>query len=298
MYKQVRGRGGRGGNRSHGQKQQQKRTRENSSEYEDEDPEVIVDTLVGALNDPSIMKKFVECLCGQETLVRSLMTCLLPGFHRELKSVLDPLKTSIDSLTTQLKKSEERCVELELKNDDLEQYTRRQSLRISGIKENPGENTDTLIVEFVNEVMGIKLDAEEIDRSHRVGNPKSKYKPTRDVIVRFVSWKSRQKILKARKSMHQYNKKNRTSYLVFEDLTKVRSALAYQARKLKKDRIIQDTWTSDGKIFIKYPDGEIKMCTRAKDLPIPTPVPNTQARSYASVTQELGLSANGNTSEM
>lgn len=40
------------------------------------------------------------------------------------------------------------CIDLESKNKDLEQYTRTQNLRISGIQENAGENTDDLVLHF------------------------------------------------------------------------------------------------------------------------------------------------------
>lgn len=44
--------------------------------------------------------------------------------------------------------SEQMCIDLESKNKDLEQYTRTQNLRISGIQENAGENTDDLVLNF------------------------------------------------------------------------------------------------------------------------------------------------------
>ena len=68
-------------------------------------------------------------------------------------------------------KSDQRRVELELKDDDIEQYTRRQNFRISGIKENEDENTDSIVVNFVQNTMKIDLDIRDIDRSHRMGRP-------------------------------------------------------------------------------------------------------------------------------
>ena len=59
----------------------------------------------------------------------------------------------------------------ELKDDDIEQYTRRQNFRISGIKENEDENTDSIVVNFVQNTMKIDLDIRDIDRSHRMGRP-------------------------------------------------------------------------------------------------------------------------------
>ena len=126
----------------------------------------------------------------------------------------------------------------ELKDDDIEQYTRRQNFRISGIKENEDENTDSIVVNFVQNTMKIDLDIRDIDRSHRMGRPN--YKINRDIIIRFTSWKARQRIVKAKRSVFVHNQHHRTSYFVSEDLTKNRSAIAYHTRQLKKTHVIKD----------------------------------------------------------
>lgn len=80
--------------------------------------------------------------------------------------------------------------------------TRRQNIRISGIPENaqPGEDTDSVVVDFAKTVLNVDIDPAEIDRSHRVGQ-KTTAKPTRDMIVRFLSYKSKVKIMKTKKSL-------------------------------------------------------------------------------------------------
>ena len=39
-----------------------------------------------------------------------------------------------------------------------------------------------------------------------------------------------------------------------EDLTKIRNGIAYRERQLKKLKLVTDTWTIDGKIFVKVRD--------------------------------------------
>ncbi|CAC5392848.1 unnamed protein product [Mytilus coruscus] len=67
--------------------------------------------------------------------------------------------------------------------------------------------------------------------------------------------------------MHEFNKSNGTNYLMYEDLTRMRSELAYNARWLKNNNYIKETWTFDGKVFIKMPDDRIFLCTRPSDFP-------------------------------
>ena len=58
-----------------------KRARENSGEYEDledDESDAIFDALVGALNNPEIMSKFIECICSSKVLVNSLISLITP----------------------------------------------------------------------------------------------------------------------------------------------------------------------------------------------------------------------------
>lgn len=75
------------------------------------------------------------------------------------------------------------CIELESKNDDLKQYTRRKNLRISGIPENVRENADDMVNDFFTNTIKVEVDMNEIDRSHRVERPGSKL--TRNIILFF-----------------------------------------------------------------------------------------------------------------
>ena len=63
---------------------------------------------------------------------------------------------------------ETRLSAVEYENDSLEQYSRRNSLRISGIPEEPGENTDQRVIQLAGG-LGVDINPEDIDRSHRIG---------------------------------------------------------------------------------------------------------------------------------
>lgn len=55
---------------------------------------------------------------------------LIPTLDDQVKQILNPLKTSVENLETKLKASDAQYKDLELKHDDLEQYSRRQNVRI------------------------------------------------------------------------------------------------------------------------------------------------------------------------
>jgi hypothetical protein len=77
---------------------------------------------------------------------------------------------------------------LEKSMDATEQYSRRNSLRISGIPESSDENTDAIILDISHEI-GSDLSLPEIDRTHRVGKRKINGKP-RDIITKFGTLRS------------------------------------------------------------------------------------------------------------
>ncbi|KAJ4430738.1 hypothetical protein ANN_19329 [Periplaneta americana] len=79
--------------------------------------------------------------------------------------------------------------ELERKVDDLEQYQRRQCVRI---EEEIGENTNKLVVELATNI-GVELKVEDIDRCHRVGRMTSDGR-LRPIIVKFCSYRKRSEV--------------------------------------------------------------------------------------------------------
>ena len=80
--------------------------------------------------------------------------------------------------------------------DELEQYSRRNNLRITGIEEKDGEDTDCLVTDLVKDTLNIPLELVEINCSHRVGK-KIQSKP-RAILVKFTSYGSRRKLFQAK----------------------------------------------------------------------------------------------------
>ena len=95
------------------------------------------------------------------------------------------------------------------------------------------------------------LTTEEVDQAHRVGKPKDvnrKDRP-RDIIVKFFSYRSRQK--KKKKIMKLKSQLKHKGYKGNEDLTKVRRDIFFQARKMVKEKRMVSAWTYDGTFFVK-----------------------------------------------
>ena len=132
--------------------------------------------------------------------------------------------------------------------NELEQYTRRNSIRIWGLPETE-EREDAyasanVVVSKLNEIMGVNLHRNDIDIAHRIGRKKKEMKSGQCIIVKFVSRMSKIKCLKTRKEklkgIHIY---------VQEDLTSLNHSVL-MATKGNDD--VEKSWTIDGAIFVKW----------------------------------------------
>ena len=152
------------------------------------------------------------------TATRQLMTDMATK-TAERKAELDGLKKEV-----QLQKFE---------LDRLEQYSRRESIRICGIDETAGEDTDDVVRELAADI-GVTLKPEDISVSHTLpGRPRS----TRPIIVKFVRRNSK-------KSKRKLRDTNRKGVYINDDLIPLRAKLA---RIIRNDPSTQSVWSIGGR---------------------------------------------------
>ena len=106
-----------------------------------------------------------------------------------------------------------------------------------------------MVVNMAKDLLDMDLKQNEIDRSNRVGKPKGTKKP-RPVIIKFVSYKTKDKIYSNRNRLAMAGDKSKQVF-INEDLTRTRASMYKRARKLKSEQQIVDCWTNDGNIFIR-----------------------------------------------
>ena len=85
---------------------------------------------------------------------------------------LDSLEQALSEKDSKIKLLEEKTTHLEAKLDDLEQYSRRNSVRIGGITENEkGEDIENIITTVLDDMkMNNKITLKDINRVHRIGS--------------------------------------------------------------------------------------------------------------------------------
>ena len=110
--------------------------------------------------------------------------------NKDLHKEVDKLKLKVTGL-------EEKVEFLTTENENTNQYSRRNCLRLSGVKET--ESTDKILMDVIS-ALGLDLTLEQVDRTHRLGPHRkpeaaenSRAKHPRDIILKFVSYRPRQK---------------------------------------------------------------------------------------------------------
>lgn len=213
---------------------------------------------------PSEMLKISEML--QVTFrgeIVHMVDSVVQGVLKGLQDQINSLEKTNLELQKENKSLVARVTVLESQADQAEQYSRRNCLRISGVQEEANENTDDFTLKVANDI-GSNIQLNDIDRSHRIGNPnnKKRVKP-RDIIVKFSTYRARLNFYKQRTALKE------CGYLgvfVNEDLTKKRSSLLYQARTLVKSERLKGAWSSDGTVLIKDTEDNVHRVTSLTDL--------------------------------
>ena len=183
---------------------------------------------------------------------------LLRTTTAELKSEIDALKLLINTKNEQISELNDKVVQVVKQNvnlssevkrltdnvfvkiDDLEQYDRKNNIRIEGIELSENETNAQLTKKVTDTLnsMGAEVTASDYFRLHRSGTPHTKNgKKIAQTIVRFRSWAARSRAYKTRYFGTDAERKARP-FFVRQYLTKRRLNLLSAAQNALSDHPI------------------------------------------------------------
>lgn len=140
---------------------------------------------------------------------------------------------------------------LTYEGDRQQQYSRRESVRITGIKQDSKEAPEQLEQKVLRVMAdaGVTVVPADISAVHRAGKARSGPKA---ILVRFVSRRKRTELLKKKKCLKE--KSEYKDVFINDDLTPLRARLLGYVKSLDG---IKSAWTIDGRIFCQpeYPTG-------------------------------------------
>ena len=169
------------------------------------------------------------------------------------------LETELSVARKKVDEQEEEIAELYVLQDNLEQYTRKQSLEICGIPDSAYSSTEEAVLRLA-EKLDVPLSPGDINISHTI-----KRKGAGTILVKFQSHKAKSRFYKARIKLKNIrlpdvfpNASTATRVaagqgriFINENLTTYRKELLRKANDKRKDGLVISAWSLDGKIFVK-----------------------------------------------
>lgn len=173
----------------------------------------------------------------------------------EQRAIINDNNDTIDGLYCQVHVLSTEVDELKFDINELEQYGRRNSLRINNLKldspmgpPNNEQALTTAVVQFLNTAVlksAGNLAESDIERCHFVGKPKAS--GAQQILVKFFRYHDKQKVFACKENL----KNNSNKTFLTEDQTSINHSVIKSLLPLKKDGKIDSFWTRDGKILVK-----------------------------------------------
>ena len=195
------------------------------------------------------IKPIIEtCLSDPET-VSVWRTALTPIITKVVTELMAERNAVIDALT-------ETIAEQQKTINELEQYSRKNCINISGVMEKERESVRKLTKD-IGRAVGVNLTDADIDSGHRLGR-QTDGKP-RAIIVKFTTFDKRQELYQARRQLRtatapadsSLSEADIRQIFVSDSLTKTNRSVMYAARQLKNDNKIAAAWTDAGRMKIR-----------------------------------------------
>lgn len=170
-------------------------------------------------------------------IIEKQMSILTEKLIEKCEARISEFKTQIEVLKRENLELKKEC---EDKVDALEQYTRKNNLRIYGVPENSNEDVEAVFVNTLSTKLNIDISPEYIEICHRVGRRSEAV--VRPIIVKFASYKYKSLVYRHRSRLKG------TKIVIKEDLTKNRDL---QMKELLVKYGRNSVWSRDGMLFYK-----------------------------------------------
>ena len=211
----------------------------------------VADELVAALRDPRV----ADAISG--------------AVSEKLRPFLDELaalRAENNAQAAKISKLESDLQKANSRVDELETYTRRDNLIISGLpvesyaeatsstdQDGRGESSDGTeksILKLFNDQLKVNVTPSDVSVAHRLrkrGGSSAANNGPPAVIVRFTNRKTRDRVYNARRELRNMSSR----IFINEDLNQATNKIFFHARHLVKSRTIHSAWTYTGNVFIK-----------------------------------------------
>ena len=201
----------------------------------------------------------------EESIVRST-TKITEDIAHIRGHIISKLVEENASLRSRVRTLEQRMVNIERTTNKIDQNHRKNNIELDGIPSSvqDADLTDT-VVEIFKDITKENITVKDIEACHRLASKKN----PRPTIVR-ANRNLLDKVRRNKKSLKdiaaRFNYPQGTHVYVNENLSPSMRSLHFNARKLKKAGIINDTWFSNAAVRLTLKNGKQLVATHESDL--------------------------------
>ena len=147
--------------------------------------------------------------------------------------------------------------------DNISQYSRRDNIKIIGVKETDDEKLDDIVVDIIKHT-GVELTVDDISIAHRINTKDdasetsgttNRTKKIPSILCKLKSRSKRGEIFKARRNIKDNRDAPHPSAQIFDDITPLRSRLMFALKNRKEidseDKLYAHVWSREGRIYCR-----------------------------------------------
>lgn len=206
------------------------------------------------------MEQSVIMALKSESFISTLQKLVLDTVKSAVSDVLKDMNTKVNDLEKENKHLKEENIKINKKCDRLEQYSRRNNVRIFGVPESLKENVEEVVTGIFKKFLSVELPEFAVDRCHRVGAIVSgRHRP---ILVKFSNYKFKYIVFTKKRLLKG------SRIVINDDLTSARVRVLKDA---KKKFGASNVWARDGIIFAKSNNKLCKLEFLDDLLPLSTP---------------------------
>lgn len=176
----------------------------------------------------------------------------------------------IEELLAENKQLKQKVKTLEQRIEDVEQYSRSNSLEIHGIPQERNEDVMSVVKE-VGKALDMNISDSMVDACHRLRRNQNGNNPP-GIIVKFVRRLDKEEFIRKRRvkrtlSTRHINRPDDRPIYVNESLSPSRRRLLAMAKTVQRENNYKFLWVRNGRIFLrKIEDAEVKVVLSQEDL--------------------------------
>lgn len=150
--------------------------------------------------------------------------------------------------------------DIRVEKDNDQQHSRMNSIRLLNVPpyKKPGEryeNTNRTCIQLFRNELSCNINHRDLVISHRLPRPNKPDGTFDPIICHFVSNIAKGEVM-SKQYLLRNLKDDKGKIEMYDDLTPMKSKAAFEARKLKKSKVIADTWVFRGRVWVTPHTGD------------------------------------------